>query len=461
MPMPVVGHGELDDAVDDAQPHVDPAAGVGVLHGVGDEVVEHLPNPAVVDDGRHLARGVDGERHAGGVRDGLRRLHDLAGHEGDVGGAGRQQRWTVPEGRRLQQVGHQVPQPVGVALHHLDLVAELGREALGLEEQLEVPEHRGERAAQLVRHVGDEVLLRPQRAHQVGDVLVREGGACRCAVRVAHQPCRHRQRAPGPGVGADPDPVVVELLAPDRAHRRHLVVAEQGGGVVGEHLPELARLPGMSRGVRLLDEVAVAQVHLLVVTVLVEQHEADVDGVEDRLRLAALAVDDAHRLGEPLAVGLLDGDVDDLADEVQRGAVLPAQQRDRQVAPHHRAVGVQVALEHAVAAPLAGEGLLEEVEVGLEVGGVGDLREGQHAQLVLGVAQHRAQRPVRGEQLPRRADDRHPHGRVFERRPPEALDARLRLVHGHPRGGRSVASCTMAQPPPTTGRVMAETRRTG
>ena len=90
---------------------------------------------------------------------------------------------------------------------------------------------------------------------------------------------------------------------------------------------------------------------------------------------------------------------------------------------------MEVALEDPVARPVTGERLLEQLEVGLEVLGVGDLLEGQHAQLVLGVPEHGAQRPVRGEQLPGRADQGHPHWGVLERGPPEALDARLRLGH--------------------------------
>jgi hypothetical protein len=54
--------------------------------------------------------------------------------------------------------------------------------------------------------------------------------------------------------------------------------------VLGEHLPELARLARVTLREGQLDEVVVTAVHREVVAVLVQQHQTDVDRLEDRVR---------------------------------------------------------------------------------------------------------------------------------------------------------------------------------
>ena len=66
---------------------------------------------------------------------------------------------------------------------------------------------------------------------------------------------------------------------------------------------------------------------------------------------------------------------------------------DREVRPDVVAVGVQVALAQPVAGDLAGHQLLELVEVGVEVVGMGELLEVELEQLLGGVAEDRGTAP--------------------------------------------------------------------
>ena len=70
------------------------------------------------------------------------------------------------------------------------------------------------------------------------------------------------------------------------------------------------------------------------------------------------------------------GDVLDLADEVKRPAVLVGRERHREQHPDHAAVGVQVALVHLVGQAPAGEHVLHQREIVVEVVRVGDVLEG-------------------------------------------------------------------------------------
>ena len=122
------------------------------------------------------------------------------------------------------------------------------------------------------------------------------------------------------------------------------------------------------------------------------------------------------------------GEVLDLADEVQRPAVLVGRQRDRQQRPDHAPVGVDVALVHLVGRAPAGEHVVDEREVGVEVVGVREVLERELQQLLLGVADELAQRLVDVEPLALEPDQRHADRRVVERGAELLRDALERLL---------------------------------
>ena len=109
--------------------------------------------------------------------------------------------------------------------------------------------------------------------------------------------------------------------------------------------------------------------------------------------------------------------------------VVVAHQRHRQVWPRGVPVGVEVALAHPVAGDLAGDQLLEQVEVGLEVVRVGDALEGELVQLFRGVPEHLAQRLVDPHELTFEADQRDAHRRVVDGESPALFS---RCKGGHP-----------------------------
>jgi len=104
---------------------------------------------------------------------------------------------------------------------------------------------------------------------------------------------------------------------------------------------------------------------------------------------------------------------------VERATVRSADQRDRQVAPDDLPVRVKVALAEPVGVDLAGQCLVEQLEVGIEVLVVGELLEAPRDQLVLVVAEHLAQGPVDHQQVTIEADQGHADGRVLEREAPQ------------------------------------------
>ena len=122
------------------------------------------------------------------------------------------------------------------------------------------------------------------------------------------------------------------------------------------------------------------------------------------------------------------GDVLDLADEVERLAVLVAKERDRQQDPDRPPVGAEVALLHLVAGDLAGEHLPDLLEVGLEVVGMGDVLERLGEELALGVSGQVAERTVDAHPAALGGDEGDPDRRVVERlREPLLLDGPLGL----------------------------------
>jgi hypothetical protein len=121
----------------------------------------------------------------------------------------------------------------------------------------------------------------------------------------------------------------------------------------------------------------------------------------------------AAQLGlEVLAVG----DVRHLRDEVQRPALLVAHERDGQLRPHDRSVGVQVALLHLVARNAAVEHAADELEIGVQVVGVREVLEALLEQRLVAVAENCAQGGVHPQPRAIRRDEGHPDRRAVEGR---------------------------------------------
>ena len=286
----------------------------------------------------------------------------------------------------------------------------------------------GQGGAQLVGDRCDELVLDRQRAHQVGDLLVGDRRPTAFAVGAAHLPSGGRERRTGQRVVTDPVEVVVELLAPGRAPRGHLLPREARDPVGVVDVTELAGVTVVTVGERQAHRLLVAAVGPLVAAVGVDEQQPDVDGVEDGLEGAALGLELGDRALEMGAALVILADVEDLGDEVPGLAGVVAHERHREVAPHHAPVRAQVALEDAVAVDLPGQRPLELRQVGVEVVGVRDLLEGGGPE-VLGVAvQHRARSSVDHHQPTVEVDQHHPDGGVLQRQPPQG-GVVARLLH--------------------------------
>ena len=157
--------------------HGDAAALGGELERVRDEVVDDLAEPRAVGfDDRH-PRVLERQLDAAVLRGRLRRLDALADEPREV------ERLRLElELPRLQvadeeQVGHEAEQALGVAVDDAEEVLLLLGEFphLAVQHRLDVADDRGQRRAQLVRDVGDELVLQPLRL-----------------VRVAHRPLEQR-----------------------------------------------------------------------------------------------------------------------------------------------------------------------------------------------------------------------------------------------------------------------------
>ena len=156
---------------------VDPAAARGVLQGVRDQVVGDLPHPVAVE--QHLQRLAGAPRRASPpprspaasprrpCRGRSWRGRPGSGRRASARGrSGRSAAGRPRAGRAARRCG---PRPPASAPRSA------GRSSL--HEQVDVAADRGERGAQLVGHRGHELVLDPQRPHEVGDVVVGEGGA--------------------------------------------------------------------------------------------------------------------------------------------------------------------------------------------------------------------------------------------------------------------------------------------
>ena len=113
---------------------------------------------------------------------------------------------------------------------------------------------------------------------------------------------------------------------------------------------------------------------------------------------------------EPLSVG----DVLHLRHEIPSVAVSIANQGHRQLRPDRRPVTAQVALLQLVARDAAAEQLAEELDVGVEVVGMGDVVERPAGQLLGGVAENCAQRRIDVQAVAVQVDEGHADRRILE-----------------------------------------------
>ena len=81
------------------------------------------------------------------------------------------------EARQAQQVANQPLHPPGVAIDHLEEFPALFRLDRLFHQRFDISADRGQRRAQLVRHVGDEIAPHAVDPPQIADVVEHEDGA--------------------------------------------------------------------------------------------------------------------------------------------------------------------------------------------------------------------------------------------------------------------------------------------
>ena len=133
---------------------------------------------------------------------------------------------------------------------------------------------------------------------------------------------------------------------------------------------------------------------------------------EDGQRVRATALGELGLKGAALHFGPV---VADLRDVVNGTAVRVAEEADGEQHRHELPRLRQVTLLHRVGVDLAGEQTLAEREMGVEVVGVRDLLERHLQELLGGIADEVAERPVDLEPAPVERDERHADRRVLER----------------------------------------------
>jgi len=168
--LPAVAHGDLDGRGDARQPDLDAPATRSELHGVREEVPDHLLEARGVSD--HVARaGIQDRRDAyvlrvrRGAHDvdrGLDHAHELHGHDVEPHLAG-------DDPRDVEEVLDELRLHGRVALDGLERLrpARFGDGVAA--EEASPPEHRVERRAQLVGDGGEELVHRAIRA--LGDLM--------------------------------------------------------------------------------------------------------------------------------------------------------------------------------------------------------------------------------------------------------------------------------------------------
>ncbi len=165
----VVGDGDDGEVALALEDDVDVARDPGVLHGVVEEIGERLADRRGVERDRRQRRRrrLPAEAEAGLLEaraEGAQRLaHDLFE-------IGRDELVALParfDPRQVEDVVDQLGEPAALGLDVLAVDADLLRR-LGLAQPQQLAEHpdRGERRAQLVRDVGDEVALHLRETHR-------------------------------------------------------------------------------------------------------------------------------------------------------------------------------------------------------------------------------------------------------------------------------------------------------
>ena len=208
----------------------------------------------------------------------------------------RDRQGALLEGRQLQHRVDHLQQPFAAGLHLAEVASLLRgeRPAQSLLEDLQVPQHRGERRAQLVRDVGEELVLDPPRlvhGHVLPvDVLVALGEARPGAAQLLRQ-----QGTLGRG----------RHLVGDEAHHRPLVRGRRPGAreVEGDRAEHATR--GHERHRRQRAEAEFLGDLLPVLERRVGVHVGHLDRAPLAHRLAARPEAHPHpHLAEPRAIGV-------------------------------------------------------------------------------------------------------------------------------------------------------------
>ena len=199
-----------------------------------------------------------------------------------------------------------------------------------------------------------------------------------------------RRSSPWPRAARRSTDLGVHRLVPGDLVGRQDLVRRDARGLVGGHPEDLLPAP-------VDQQVAVVEV--------LDEHERR-RVVDDRLQ--ALLAARAGGLGAPAL-----GDVDELAQEVQRPLAVAVHQRHC-TSVDHVPVGVHVALD-GVGAPAAVEQLLDERAVQPLVVRVAEVGQAHRPQVLLGAAEHLRDRAVHPQPAALEVDQGHADRGVVER----------------------------------------------
>ena len=263
-------------AIGFAHGHDDPAA-LSVLDRVVDEVGKHLGQPHPVGKHPHRRHALEHQLEPR-VRCGLAHLRQLFGGERmQIQRFAPQRRIGPLELGQRQQILDQGLQAHRLVPHHAhERLAVLGVIEPALEQRLGIAAQRGERRAQLVRHIGDEVLPQALQRFAFRQIVQHQQHRARPAAAERRGGGVRRVGARGPGLE-----LALHRATAGASRRRQLGefrhARERGEG--------RAR-PGPQRRVEQLGE-AVVHVHHAVAAI--DQRHAIAHVGEDELAVVALA----------------------------------------------------------------------------------------------------------------------------------------------------------------------------
>ena len=253
-------------------------------------------------------------------------------------------------------------------------------------------------------------------AAAVGDVGGDRADAVDLALRVAQRELDEQEEA--------------LVLVARRRDRRHRLEHRAGRHHLGVHRLVAGYPLGRQHvGRAVADRLVGADLEELL-PAAVDQHVAMLDVLDEDQRRRV--VDDrlqpllARALGRLRPAAL--GDVDHLAQEVQRALAVAVHQRDVDERVDDVPVGVHEALLDGERPPAAGEQLLDERTVQAPVVGVADVGQAHRAQVLLGAAEHLRDRAVQAQPAALEVDEGHADRRVVEGAAEELLGGAQRVL---------------------------------